>query len=137
MVTVGTEAVIRQRNVGVTDRIRSEEIHRMAGTSEDVTVRIKKNVLSWFAHVKRMSDERMAKKIYDGKVSGKKGRGNPRLTFENTVSTILEEGHVKSMRTPRRACMKRLMTVDEAKDVCRDRSVWRSVLSDYPARDKA
>ena len=25
--------------------------------------------------------------------------------------------------------MKRLMTVDEAKGVCRDRSVWRSVLS--------
>ena len=74
--------------------------------------------------------------IYDGKVSGKRGRGRPRLTFENTVSKILE-GHVKSMRTPRRACMKRLMTVDEAKEVCTDRSVWRSVLSDYPERDKA
>ena len=62
----------------------------------------------------------------------------PRLTFENTVSKILEEGHVKSMRTPPRPCMKRLMTVDEAKEVrvCRDRSVWpRSVLSGYPARD--
>ena len=33
--------------------------------------------------------------------------------------------------------MKRLMTVDEAKEICRDRRVWRSVLSDYPARDKA
>ena len=60
----------------------------------------------------------MAKKIYDGKVSGK--RGKPRLTFENTVSKILEEGHVTSMRTPRRACMKRLMIVDEAKKVCRE-----------------
>ena len=79
----------------------------------------------------------MAKKIYDGKVSGKRDRGRPRLTFENTVSKILEEGYVKSMRTLRRACMKRLMSVDEAKEVCRDRSVWRSVLSDYPARDKA
>ena len=79
----------------------------------------------------------MAKKIYDRKVGGKRGRGRYRLTFENTISKILEEGHVKSMRTPRRACMKRLMTVDEAKELCRDRSVWRSVLSDYPARDKA
>ena len=26
--------------------------------------------------------------------------GTPRLTFENTVSKILEEGHVKSLRTP-------------------------------------
>ena len=94
-------------------------------------VKMKKNVRSWFGHVERMSDERMAKRIYDG------FRGRPRLTFENTVSKILEEGHVKSMRTPRRACMKRLMTVFEAKEVCRDRSTWRSVLSDYPARDKA
>ena len=103
----------------------------MAGTSEDVTVRMKKNVLSLFGHVERMTDERMAKKIYDGKVSCKRGRGRPRLTFENTVSKILEEGHVKSMRTLRRACMKRFITVDEAKGVCRDHIVWRSVLSDH------
>ena len=63
--------------------------------------------------------------------------GKSQLTFENTVLKILEEGHVKSMRTSWRTYMKRLMTVDEAKEVCRDCSVWRSVLSDYPARDKA
>ena len=27
----------------------------------------------------------MAKKIYDGKVSGKRGRGRPRLTLENII----------------------------------------------------
>ena len=64
-----------------------------------------------------MNDERMAKKTYDGKVSGKRGRGRPRLTFENTVSKILEEGHVKSTRTPRSVCMKKLLTVEEAKQV--------------------
>ena len=58
----------------------------------------------------------MAKKIYDGNVS-KKGRGRSRLTFDNTVSKILEEGHVKSMRTPRRACIEKLMTLDETKEV--------------------
>ena len=51
---------------------------------------MKKNMLSWFGHVERIKDERMAKKIYDRKVSGKRGRGRPRLTFENTVSKILE-----------------------------------------------
>ena len=44
--------------VSLADRIRNEEIHRMAGTNEDVTVRMKKNVLSWLGHVERMSDER-------------------------------------------------------------------------------
>ena len=57
----------------------------MAGTGEDVTVRIKENVLSWFGHVERMSDERMAKKIYEGKVSGNRDKGRPRLTFENIL----------------------------------------------------
>ena len=58
----------------------------MADTSEDVTVRMKKNVLSWFGHVERMSDERMAKKIHDGKMSGKRDRGKP-----PPLSKILEE----------------------------------------------
>ena len=39
---------------------------------------------------------------YDEKVSGKRRRGRPRSTFENTESKILEEGHVKSVRIPRR-----------------------------------
>ena len=34
---------------------------------------MKKNVLAWLGHVERMSDERMAKEIYDGKVSGSRG----------------------------------------------------------------
>ena len=55
------------------------EIHRAAG--EDVTVRMNKNVLSWFGQVERMSDEKMAKKTYDnGKVSGKKRKRKPQLT---------------------------------------------------------
>ena len=70
-----------------------------------------------------MRDEIMAIKKYDRKVRGKKGKGKPQLTFENIVSKIQEEGHVKSIRTLRRACLKRLMIVDEAKEVCRDRSV--------------
>ena len=37
---------------------------------------------------------------YDGKVSGKRGRGRPRLTFKNTVSKILEEDHVKACGPP-------------------------------------
>ena len=66
---------------------------------------------------------RNASKAAHGKVSGKRGRGRPQLSFENTtaVTRILEEGHVKSMRIPQRARMKRLMTVDEAKEIDRDR----------------
>ena len=59
-------------------------------------------------------------------MNGKRGRRDrrPRLASKNTVLKKLEEGHIKSIR-PRSSYMKRLMTVDEAKEVCRDRSVWR------------
>ena len=96
--------------VNLADRIRNEVIQRMAGTSEDI-MRMKKNVLCWFRHVERTSDERMAKKIYCGKVSGKRDRGRYRLTLvfsKNAVSKILEEGHIKSMRT---------MMIDISQDV--------------------
>ena len=62
-------------------------------------VRMKKNVLSWFGHIERTGGERMAKKVHDGKGSGKRDKGRPPLPFENTISKILEEGHVKSLRT--------------------------------------
>ena len=45
-------------------------------------------------------------------------KGGLRMTFERSVSKILEDGHVKSMMTPGgHACMKRLMTVDQAKAI--------------------
>ena len=74
--------------VSLAYRIRNEDIHRMAGTSEHVTVSMKKNVLSRFRHVVQMSDERLAKKIYNGTANGKRGRERPRLTFENIVIKI-------------------------------------------------
>ena len=70
-------------------RIRNEEIHR--------------------------TEIRMAKKIYDDKVSGKRDRGRPQLIFKNTVSFLcapfsltthsvkLEENKIKKKNyTPKR-----------------------------------
>ena len=83
------------------------------GTSEDVSVRMK-NLLSWFGHVERMSDERMAKKGYEVTTNDKRGS-----SFDHCV------------------CTKRLMAMDEAKVVCRDSSARHSDLYGYPARDPA
>ena len=66
--TVEMRYLRRIGGVSLDDRFRNEEVQRMAGTSEDVTMRMKKNVLSWFGNVERMSDERMAKMFYEGKV---------------------------------------------------------------------
>lgn len=51
-----------------------------------------KNVLRFFGHAERMSDERMVQKDMTRKVSGKRSKKRrPRLTFENSASKILEE----------------------------------------------
>ena len=50
---------------------------------------------------------------YFYRVSDMRDRERSWLTFENTVSMIMKA----SMRTPRRACIKRLMTVDETKEL--------------------
>jgi hypothetical protein len=43
---------------------------------------------------------------------------------------------VKSIRN-RRSCMRNVMTVDEAKGVCKDRNKWKEVISAYPKGKRA
>ena len=50
------EYVYENTDTVVYDVSKTEAITRMAGTCEDVTVRMKKNVLNWFGHVERMSE---------------------------------------------------------------------------------
>ena len=58
----------RYRICGVTlaERNRNKSIYRMAGTSENNTVRIMKILLRWFRYDERLRDERAAKKIFKG-----------------------------------------------------------------------
>ena len=49
------------------------------------------------------------------RASCKKERERPQLTLENTVSMTLERSR-KRHEKPRKACMNRLMTVDEVEE---------------------
>jgi hypothetical protein len=64
-------------------------------------------------------------------LDGNAGRGRPRRTFLDQIVLVLEKGQVKSSRN-RRTCMTNLMKVEEGKDVCKDRSKWKEVISAYP-----
>jgi hypothetical protein len=83
-----------------------------------------------------MDERRLTKEIYAADLGGNAGRERPRRTFLDQIREVLEKGQVKSTRN-QRACMRNLMTVEEVKGVCKDRSKWKEVISAYPKGKRA
>ena len=66
--------------------------------------------MKWFGHVELMGSKRSTKRIYVSEIRGERGIGRPPLRWMDGV---------------RRACAERGVGLEEAKEVCRDRNVWR------------
>ena len=49
--------------------------------SQDIVTVIKIRRLEWLGHVIRMNETRCVKKIFEGKLEGRRGRGRPRLRW--------------------------------------------------------
>jgi hypothetical protein len=122
--------------VKLSDRVRNDVIREECGVKEDVVTKIEKNMLIWFGHLERLDERRLTKEIYKANLGGIAGRGRPSRTFLDQIGEVSEKGQVKSTRN-RRACMRNLMKVHEAKGVCKDRSKWKEVISAYPNGKRA
>jgi hypothetical protein len=67
--------------------------------SQYIITVIKIQRLEWLGHVVRMYQSRSVKKIFEGKLEGKRGRGRPRLRWINDVEDDLRKLGVKQWRT--------------------------------------
>jgi hypothetical protein len=56
-------------------------------------------MLEWLGHVIRMNETRSVKKIFEGKLEGRRGKGRPRLMWINDVEDDLRKLGVKQWRT--------------------------------------
>jgi len=67
--------------------------------SQDIVTVIKIRRLEWRGHVSRMNETSAVKKICEGKLEGRRGRGRPRLRWINNVEDDLRKLSVKRWRT--------------------------------------
>jgi len=63
--------------------------------SQDTVTVIKIRRLEWIGHVIRMNETRYVKKIFEGKLEGRRGRGRPRLRWIDDVEDDLRKLGVK------------------------------------------
>jgi hypothetical protein len=66
--------------------------------SQDIVSDIKIRRLEWLGHVIGMNEARIVKKIFEGNLEGRRGRGRPRLRWVNDVEEDLRMLGVKRWR---------------------------------------
>jgi hypothetical protein len=67
--------------------------------SQDIITVIKIRRLEWLGHIIRTDETRSVKKIFEGKLEGRRGRGQPRLRWMNDVEDDSRTLGVKRWRT--------------------------------------
>jgi len=114
---------------GVTllDKVRNEEVQRRCGVNVNTVEGARRSCLRWFGHVERMASDEVCKKVYVNSVEGRRPRGRPAQKWSQYVGECLKAKGVMSQKV-RRQCVRRPMTVEEAKEVCKDRVLWRSIV---------
>ena len=95
------------------DRVRNEEVRRIAGIERELASRADHRVLRWFGHVERMDEYRMAKRMLMAETIGGQVRGRQRLGWMDGMKVAL---------------VNRGMTVEAARQCAKDRKECRALV---------
>ena len=87
--------------------------------SQDIVTVIKIRRVEWLGHVIRMNETGYVKKVFEGTLEGRRGRGRPRLRWLNDVEDDLRKLGVKRWRTK-----------------ALDREEWASIIKEAKAKLK-
>ena len=71
------------------DRVRNEEVRTRAGIERELTSRADQRSLRWFAHVERMGEYRMARRVLMAEAVMGRVRERPRLGWMEDVKVAL------------------------------------------------
>jgi len=99
--------------------LKTNEELRTKYRSQDIVTAIKIRRLEWLGHVNRMNETRSVKKIFEGKLEGRRGRGRPRLRWITDVEDDLRKLGMKRWRTK-----------------ALDREEWASIIREAKAKLK-
>ena len=80
-------------------RIKTNKELRTKYKSQDIVTVTKIQRLEWLGHVSRLNETRSVKKIFEGKLEGRRGRGRHRCRWINDVEDDLRTLGVKRWRT--------------------------------------
>jgi hypothetical protein len=97
----------------------NEELMTKYKDKDNIVNVVKIQRLEWLGHAVRMNETRSVKKIFEGKLEGRRGRGRLRLRWINDVEDDL-----------RKLCMKRWRTK------ALEREEWASIIKEAKAKLK-
>lgn len=100
------------RGITRRDRVRNKEVREHLNV-EPLQVKIEKRKLRWFGHIVRMRESRQVKNIWNARPQGKRRRGRPMQTWNESVEKILRRGNIKW---------------SEARKLAEDRESWKTVV---------